>query len=490
MTGLALWVALASGGAGADVLDDAEALVALGPRVAGTDGGHAAQAWVTERLPARLARRVVGSGSGAGAVLACTGEPDGAAWLLAHTDSVHRRCPGAVDNAGAVAVALAVADRVAADPPDHPVCVAFPDGEEPGLLGSQGLAARHRPAWVLALELIGQGELTAMDVGAAWGAPGLRWLTGAGVEVPWAYRVYGRLLPARARSDHGPFAARGVQGFLLLGRGAGGVYWRYHTAEDGPDQLELEALEEAADTVESLLRSGPPEPAPDAAVQVPWTPWVLPGVAVWTLLGAGVLAGAAVGWRGLRGAAVGLGVALAGSLAGGLGWWLALHGRDGGGALAAPGLVVWTLGLVLVLTRLPRRSDGAAGGALLAALAALGLAALDPLLALPWGLAAGGLALAGRWPLALLLALPLPAYLAWPETWRELVFHQVVPGSPWPWALVLAVVWAPLVAGLCSLDWRPRGRWVLGALVVALASGALWPEVTASWPAREVLWAR
>ena len=491
MTGFALLVALALGPARADVFEDTRAVLALGPRVAGTAGGDRAQAWAHEQLAATgLRTHRVGAGTGAGAVLACTGEPDGAGWLLAHTDAVNAACPGAVDNAAGVAVALGIARSLAADPPEQALCVVLPDGEEAGLRGSRALALVHRPAWVMALELIGQGEPTAMGLGPQWGTAGLSWLSREGLRIPWAYRVHSRLLPDGERSDHGPFSARGVPGLLVLGRGPSGIYWPYHTAADDLSQVDPAALAHIAALIERLLRQGPPDLIPDAAVQVPWTRRVLPGRGVQILTALGAVAGVVAGRRGLGAALRGLAVAVGCAGIGGLAWLAALHGRPGDAALAGPGLLAWALAALAALQWVPFRPGAHRGGALLAGGLACALWPVDVLLSLPCGLAAAGLALAGRWPFAAVLALPLPVYLTWPSHWRELVFHGLLPASPVPWLLVLAVLWTPVV---CAWQGQPRrlwGRALAGLAVLATAWAALQPAWTAAWPLREVLWPR
>jgi len=489
VTRFALLVVLGLGPAGAGAYDEAAGLVALGPRVAGTAGGHEAQRWTAQRLAdAGLEPLHRAHPGGAGAVLGCTGDPDGAGWLLAHTDTVHQACPGAVDNAGAVGVALEVAARLAAAPPSEPVCVAFPDGEELGLRGSRVLAGQFQPAWVISLELLGQGRPTAMGLGPTWGTAGLRWASSAGLAIPWAYRIYARQFPELARSDHGPFAAAGIPGLLVLGRPDTGVYWPYHTARDDLARLDPQRLDEMVDLVEGLMRRGPPDQRPGPALQLPGTRLVVPGAGVVLGVVLGLAGGAVAGRRAWGTAVRGLAIAGLASAVGALCWVTALLGRSPDGALAAPGLAAWAVGALAVGLLQPRRDDATRGGALLAVLCGLPLCGVDWLLALPLGLAAGGLALAERWPAAGLLALPLPLYLAWPDTWRELVFHGVVPPVPWVWAVVLALVWAPVLTALGSLRLRPP-RWALGLALVGVAAwAALTPAWTDAWPARVALW--
>lgn len=84
-------------------------------------------------------------------VIAHRGNPDGAVWLLAHLDSVHRS-PGADDNASGVAVLLECARHDLGEN----VALVFTDSEEAGVLGSYYLAReRIRPGLVINLESVG-----------------------------------------------------------------------------------------------------------------------------------------------------------------------------------------------------------------------------------------------------------------------------------------------------------------------------------------------
>ncbi len=476
--------------AGDTVLDAARALVSQGPRVAGTEGGRAAQAWVAEELrEAGYEPAVLASESGRGAVLACQGAPDGAAWVVAHTDAVHADCPGAVDNAGAVAVALSLARDLREERLPSPLCFAFPDGEERGLWGSASLAERFQPAWVVSLELVGQGQPTAMGLGPGWGTAGLRWLAEEGdLAIPWAYRVHSRLLPGQERSDHAPFARNGVPALLVLGRPRSGIYWPYHTARDTLERLDPEALAAAESSVEGLLRSGRPTDREDAALQLPYTRWTLPGPLVWLVLATGSLLGLSRARGAHRGLGWGLAAAGAATLAGGAAWWLALHGRPGEGALAGPGLLAWAATAVAACAWLPVRPGAVRGGAVGLGLATGVLAWLDPLLALPFGLAAGGLAWMDRQPLAALLTLPLPLYLTCPSSWRELVFHGVIPASPLVWLPVLALLWWAPVCAWLGTRWRPRRPWLAGLVAgVVIAWAAVAPTWTETWFTRSEL---
>ena len=97
----------------ASPLEDVRHLVDIGPRNAGSPGGYAAQAYVLSELQDAgwEATMRVGPTPGSGFVAACQPGEGPSFWVLAHTDSVSPDCPGAIDNAGSVAVALEVARK-------------------------------------------------------------------------------------------------------------------------------------------------------------------------------------------------------------------------------------------------------------------------------------------------------------------------------------------------------------------------------------------
>ncbi len=506
-----------------------------GGRAAGSAGGDAAQQRVALALEqAGYRPEIVTPAPGEGYVLACQrgGEPlapalalaSGEATLvLAHTDAVHPLVPGAVDNAGTVAAAAEVAGRLARDPPAHPVCFGFPDGEELGLLGARRLAGEGA-GWglVIAGEFMGQGQLVAAAQGLAWGAARLRWLSGLGVaEVPYAYRVVARALPwATARSDHAPFQAQGDPALFLVGRDEDGVYWPYHTARDLPGALSPAALEAATDALERAARAGaPPAEAPgDPAVVVPWLGWVLPGHAVSGLTLLGCLLGglslvrggrAAPGrprqtalLQGVKGLLLGLAAALTAALGPGwLAWAIAARGRAGEGALAEPLTLAWYGGALAGLAAFCGLAPQGLRAAAAAAALTTGLAwSAEVTLALPFALGAAGLWLArlgherngaarAAWP-AILLALPAPIYLSSPDLWRELVFHGLLPAAPGWWMPARALAWWPLACAALALPPAARRlRWLGAGLAVA---GVAWAWAIDPWSGgyfqREMLW--
>ena len=445
-------------------MDDVKSLVELSPRVAGSPGGYQAQAFVLSELKKSgwdTSMRV-GPTPGSGFVQACQRGKGSAFWVLAHTDSVSPESPGAVDNAGSVAVALEVARRIRRAELPRRVCFGFTDGEELGLHGarylSKTLGPDEQPVFVVALELLGQGDLTAMGLGEKWGVDGLRWLEAVGgMSVPYAYRVYSSLFPARERSDHKPFVDSGILGMMLMGRGDSGVYWAYHTARDDISQIDPNALSQAVGVLMNMLQRGPPSPSSGPALTMPWIPWVWPGFLVWIFVGLGVSAGLLVGFSAWRTAFSGLGWAATASVAAGVAVVATGFGRPLYGAMSGLSHWTWWLLCFWVLFSTPLRRDGIKSGALVCAWMAAGFCAIHPLLALPWALMAICCAFATRiWPF-FLLVLPFPLYVTSSGLWQELVFHGVLPVDPVWWMPMKCLAMWPVACVVMSL--RPmRGR--------------------------------
>ncbi|MCB9778836.1 MAG: M28 family peptidase [Alphaproteobacteria bacterium] len=442
----------------------------LGPRPADGPEERAAAVGIATRLrDAGWKPRAMGCPA---CVLACQDADDDAPGdvtagqptrlFLAHPDSVPGS-PGAVDNAAGVAALLEVARTLgptSAGPAR--LCLGFPAAEERGLLGSEAMAdawrAEDGDAWpelVVALDLTGHGRLSVTGLGPAWGGAQLSWLQDtADLDSPYPYRVVSRALPHMERSDHRPWADRGVLALHLLGRDPNGLFPRYHQPTDR--QAEDSALADLATALLALARApSPPPDGPDAAATAGRQ--VLPAPAVWALLVLGLLSGA---WDLLRPRQ---GMPVLGALRGllGLSWRAALGllpaaavtwllARNGilapseaeqtaqavmglaptGWWAAAP--VVLPVGVACVVAM--RRALGGAGSApLAAALSTLLALQVDPLLALPFAIAA----LAAR--LHPLLALLPAAYLLTPWHLRELAFHALVP--PGAWAVLWLLAW-------------------------------------------------
>ena len=440
-------------------MEDVEALVGVAPRVAGSPGGYQAQAYVLSELQRAgwSASMKVGPTPGSGFVQACQPGKGPAFWVLAHTDAVAPESPGAIDNAGSVAVALEVARRIRRAELPRRVCFGFTDGEELGLHGARylvkSLGAEEKPHFVVALEFLGQGELTAMGIGEHWGVDGLRWLNGlSGVEVPYAYRIYASLFPSRERSDHRPFVEAGALGMLLLGRGESGVYWPYHTERDDLSQVDPNALGDGVALLMEMLQRGPPSPGSDPAIRLPVIPWVMPGFLVWIFVGIGVTSGLLVGFTSWRAALGGLGWSAVAAVAAGIAVIATGFGRPLYGAMSDMSHWTWWLLCFWVLLSTPLHRGGIKAGALACAWLTAGFCAIHPLLAIPWAGMAIACALATRiWPF-FLLVFPFPLYLTSSALWRELVFHGVLPPDPIWWMPMKCLAMWPVACVLMALQ--------------------------------------
>jgi len=480
----------------------------VGPRPAGSAEARLAQEWVGRELVARgWAARTLAGATGFPTTYACRpGERRAVVLLLAHTDTVHPDVAGANDNAAAVAVLLTAIERLPSRP-ERTVCVAFPDAEEVGLLGSEGFARFALAGGlggpidqVMALDLVGQGRLTHNGLGPTWGAEQLSWLLEvAPAEMPWVYRGVSWAWPHRERSDHSPFTARGVVASHLMARGPSGVFWAYHTPADTPEVLDTTTLSRAVRLVRKVARARRvPRSTADPAVALP-TGQVLPGWLVWAGAGLGFAAGlGSVGqvdrtW--LRVVAHGLGATAAFAVA----LLLALRGRSMEASLAGPALLAAWAAWGAVAVGWPWAGSHGSGRALAvvpAALALLLAVTMGPILALPLAVSAVAVALSGRlapWLLALPAMWPV-GFLVRPDAVRELAFHYLVPASPLLWAAVHGVLALPLL-GLVQGRWAERTPRRLGAAValVAVSLGAVawaWgsPEAAAPYLREGVRW--
>ena len=241
----------------------------IGPRAPGSAAEQAAVDGVKARLTSAGWSIIAGIDS----PLACRGE--GKRLFLAHVDTVPHS-PGAIDNAGAVAVLLALARETRATD----LCLGFPVAEEAGLVGSREMAAQ----WVqmglgplelvVAAEFVGDGKPTAIDLGTSWGSEELAWLVKhTDIEIPFRHHLVGRAMPIW-RSDHAPFAARGILSFNLLNRNQDAVHTQYHQTSD--DSVDPPALRASAEVFEQLATAPPiPRGPGDPAFQI--GPWVVPG---------------------------------------------------------------------------------------------------------------------------------------------------------------------------------------------------------------------
>jgi len=263
---------------GARAFRDLEALVALGPRPAGSAAAGDARALIRERLRQAGWRVEAHDFS--------VPRTDGRA--VAMTNLIARRTEvthydtknlagvsfvGANDGASGVAVLLELARVLASDDPPLPLALVFFDGEEAfgtnitpddGLYGSTALAERMAGDGSLAkldsvveVDMVGDKDQNlALDLGSA---PALR---GAYEN---AARKLGYPPPFDAASamtvidDHSPFAERGVANVLVLldfqygARSSPGPRW--HTAGDTLEGVSAESLNRVGRTLVETLRS-------------------------------------------------------------------------------------------------------------------------------------------------------------------------------------------------------------------------------------------
>jgi hypothetical protein len=383
-------------------------------------------------------------------VWACNGEVE--RLFLAHTDSVRKDVPGAVDNAAAVAVLLAFAR---AGLPSQS-CVAFPAAEEIGLVGSQELAKKLHPRLVVALDLVGHGELAVTGLGASWGDESIRWLAGIPVRQVYGYRVVSRAFPEMERSDHASFMGPGVLSMQLLGRGEAGIYPAYHTKADTIEQVSEQALKDCLNAVKELATRPLPEGTPSAA----FSAWglVLPGWAVWLGLWGGAFAGL---WQRVdflktqQGLWVGIGASGLGAIV----WELLASGKPDFTEIDQLSLLGVAAGWVgLPKARLSTQAELFYG--FIALILGLGV---DPLLGLPWALCAFLIRIKAGW-----VALYLPLYLLVKQ--KELAFHFVVPaaglGHALFWIFLLTPFWMWIASSRLAEVRRSIRLFVLGGLLL------------------------
>jgi hypothetical protein len=527
---------------------DAEALVALGPRPDSTDAAAAAAQRIRVILGgiglfpraaaigeiAVPAIEVYGRSIRAGGARRSTSDN---VWvrfaggtgrprlMMAHYDTVPGS-PGAVDNAGAVAVLLELARCLAETPPPYPMILAFTGGEEIGLLGARallrdGVAAGAELA--VSFDLIGhQRPLAINGVSALWDRWRLEWLADrvasadADADLGLIHRLVSRRVPQLERSDHGPFTAAGIPALHLYGRGAGRIYLAYHSPFDTADRLDDTALANAFDLAAELAYARTRLPAAGDDDLGMWIEVPFAGARVTSELVAiaveGALAIAALVLlagmivrrrRGIRVGAVGL-LATTGMFA--IAWGAAtgallLERLRTGQALSgffdlarleiattAIAAAVYCL-LLIAATRRWRLAMGsryhavaalfelAAGGALLA-VGAFEIAWLPLTCAALFALAGFSI----RRPIAAGVLTGVGAVIAVvpisPGLLREAVFHGFYPTAVPMTAVVAAVVFAPWLAitgALRAALTPPRDRrvlWVIGAsLLVLLVAG-------------------
>ncbi len=442
--------------------------------------------------------------------LPATGGHRGPAVLvMAHTDSVVDT-PGAVDNAVAVAILLELAQTLQDVERPHPIILAATACEENGLAGARALADELQETIGLAisLDLVGSpGVLTLNGLGPDVGAPAMERFvrasrtSGVAIDAPLTHRIVSRNLPQLERSDHGVFAAQGVPAVHLYHRGeVERIYLPYHGPLDSIDEVDVDALADAAAYVQALaLDSAPLPDVPTPPATIFFGALVVPNSVVSAVELAMLLfvvaslhrlrrrpPGLGARWHGLGFVVLAWFVAwalvaaiewIAGDVAGHPQPWIHAPGRSTVAEVLAAGLsftallgvgaarpldVRWALPAAIAIAAIP-------GAALLwfgiVELAWLPLFAAASLGALAW------LRTPTQRRLAAAIAL-LPAWLMLqPGLLREASQHHFLPRT-WLLAPVLAVVLLPAFLGIAHALGGARliTRARVGAVVLALVS--------------------
>lgn len=268
----------------ASALEYVRAQLAFGPRIPGTEGHARMAAWLDSLLRTRADTVVVQAWdhqAADGTVLPLRNviarfRPDRTDRLLflAHWDTRPRAdaygsadpdapVPGANDGASGVAVLLAMADALAARPPDIGVDLLFVDGEDYGefaadrdvLLGSKYYAANPlpgpKPRFAVLFDMVGDRDLQIHPEGHS--------LTAAPDVVALVWRVAGQigyrnLFPESPRhtviDDHIPLQQAGFLAINLIDFD----YPWWHTPEDTLDKVSGESLKAVAEVGMALIR--------------------------------------------------------------------------------------------------------------------------------------------------------------------------------------------------------------------------------------------
>ncbi|MEC7985563.1 MAG: M28 family peptidase, partial [Myxococcota bacterium] len=390
----------------------------------------------------------------AGNVIACRGK--GHYLFLAHTDTV-AASPGAVDNGAAVATLLELARKTEA----QDLCLGFPVGEELGFIGSSQFIS-YIDKWhpnaddlrlVLSLDLVGHGELSISGLSRSWDNPQLRWLQQfPNVHSEYGYQVVSRILPHMERSDHRPFADEGYLSALLLGRGPDGVFPLYHQKED--TQTDSASIQTLVETLESIATSTPPDvPNPSFSnATLYYSGMTFPSFLIWPILFAAI----GVGLRDIPSFkeslfALGKGIVslipcslILLSLTQTNLFSISLEEQTTASIFRLPTTGWWNAApyasaamlLGLLLLRWKLKPSGSAP--LLCSFATILTLLLDPLLALPFGLATL-LSTLSPW-----FAVFGGLYWLQPAILRELSFHGLLPSFLWP---ILFILILPVFGG-------------------------------------------
>jgi len=240
-------------------------------RRAGTGGGHRAADYVEGRFrevglegafDGRYRQPVVlpQGGDGVNLVGRVAGSvyPQLALLVTAHFDHLGVRAGqvynGADDNASGVAVLLAVAEALRADPPEHTVVVAALDAEEMGLVGAQALAESPPVPLGAVLAVV---NLDMVSRGPLWAAGAAHYphlgalLRGAGLDLRYGHDAGQGADNWTAASDHAVFHRLGVP-FVYFGVED---HADYHEPTDDADRIDPVTFGTAADTILRAIRA-------------------------------------------------------------------------------------------------------------------------------------------------------------------------------------------------------------------------------------------
>lgn len=229
-------------------------------RKAGTDGGHAAAAYIANHFrslslsPETDGYRQEFGDKGMRNVIARWGSPDSAAAPIivsAHYDHVGKTGKGirkenngqihngADDNASGTALVLELAEACTQLPaPPRPVLFALWDGEEQGLVGSKHDAdARAErgdlPSLAIVCDMVGRSSCRIVHCYGSQTADGLvNAIASAATRQPAETSPVVNLIDEHLpRSDHWPFYQKGVP-YVLFHTGLHGAYHRPHDDAD------------------------------------------------------------------------------------------------------------------------------------------------------------------------------------------------------------------------------------------------------------------
>jgi hypothetical protein len=175
--------------------------------------------------------------------------------------SLEEPIPGANDGASGVAVLLALADRLAEDPPSMGVDLLLFDAEDYGregdldhyLIGSRRFVADHpdyRPRAFILVDMVGDKDLRIpLELYGRRAAPELTKLVferAMAMGLPAFDPVPG----AAVYDDHVPFLERGIPAVNLIDF----EYPYWHTLEDLPERCSADSLEQVGSLLLALLR--------------------------------------------------------------------------------------------------------------------------------------------------------------------------------------------------------------------------------------------